>query len=112
MQSQHRTLAFGVLIGFAVLGVGVDRVSAQTTDPRIGTWKLNVAKSTYSPDWMDAGGLMSYGPSSAAMYHRAAIYVDRILKGAKPADLPSNNPCSTTARPILLPALRPSSTRL
>src|SRR5262245_14043989 len=49
MQSQHRTLAFGVLIGFAVLGVGVDKVSAQTTDPRVGTWKLNVAKSTYSP---------------------------------------------------------------
>src|SRR5262249_31472327 len=49
MQSQHCTLAFGVLIAFAVLGVGVDRVSAQTTDPRVGAWKLNVAKSTFSP---------------------------------------------------------------
>jgi putative ABC transport system substrate-binding protein len=46
----------------------------------------------FQREFPDAGGLMSYGASIPALYHRAAYYVDRILKGADPATLPVEQP--------------------
>jgi putative ABC transport system substrate-binding protein len=43
-------------------------------------------------EYVDAGGLMSYGPSLVSQYRQAAVYVDKILRGATPAELPIEQP--------------------
>jgi putative tryptophan/tyrosine transport system substrate-binding protein len=57
-------------------------LAAQHRLPAIYNWRMNV----------DAGGLMSYGASLVERYQRTAVYVDKILKGAKPGDLPVEQP--------------------
>jgi putative tryptophan/tyrosine transport system substrate-binding protein len=54
--------------------------------------KLRLPAMYSALDWAEAGGLMAYGPSRADLMRRAATYVDRILKGARPADLPVEQP--------------------
>lgn len=72
-----------------------------TADPLIASYRIRIVDfaakhrllSMYpSREFVDAGGLMFYGGSVPEMYRRAAVYVDRILKGAKPSQLPVEQP--------------------
>jgi putative ABC transport system substrate-binding protein len=55
--------------------------------------KLPTAAATRA--FVNAGCLMSYGENRGEMFHRAAVFVDKILKGVKPAELPSSSPQSS-----------------
>jgi putative ABC transport system substrate-binding protein len=67
---------------------------ANTNRFRINSLALDARLPTIHGEkgYVEAGGLMSYGPSFTDMYRRAAEYVDKILRGAKPADLPVAQP--------------------
>jgi putative tryptophan/tyrosine transport system substrate-binding protein len=54
--------------------------------------KSRLPSVSSSEEFVDAGGLMSYAADDADSYRRVAYFVDRILKGAKPADLPVEQP--------------------
>jgi putative ABC transport system substrate-binding protein len=57
-------------------------LAAQNRLPAVYAWR----------EFVDAGGLMAYGPNLSDLYRRAATYADKILKGAKPGDLPVEQP--------------------
>jgi putative tryptophan/tyrosine transport system substrate-binding protein len=67
---------------------------ANTNRVRINTLALGARLPTMYGlrEYVEAGGLMSYGPSIPDQYRRAADYVDKILRGAKPADIPVEQP--------------------
>jgi putative ABC transport system substrate-binding protein len=87
----------------ALAGLGAERPDALVLIPDpllfsalsriVGLVAASRLPSMYNvKDYVDAGGLMAYGPSYSALFRRSASYVDKILKGMKPADLPVERP--------------------
>ena len=86
--------AFGTLKSAAqALYVCADAL-VNANHPRINTLALGARLPTIYPDrtFLGAGGLMSYGANNTDLFRRAGDYVDKILRGAKPADLPVEQP--------------------
>jgi putative ABC transport system substrate-binding protein len=65
-----------------------------TNRTRIMTFSLGarLPTSSFTREWVQAGGLMSYGPNIANLFRRAAELVDKILRGTKPGDVPVEQP--------------------
>ena len=86
--------AFAALTGRAdaLYVVGDPLVSSNRM--RINTLALTARLATIynNVDYVQTGGLMSYGPNFPDLFRRSADYVDKILRGAKPADLPVEQP--------------------
>jgi putative ABC transport system substrate-binding protein len=76
--------------GFYVIGSALMRVNGKRTADFALKSRLPSVSSIR--EFVDAGGLMAYGADLAESYRRVAYYVERILKGAKPADLPVEQP--------------------
>jgi putative tryptophan/tyrosine transport system substrate-binding protein len=53
---------------------------------------IRVPALYFTKGWIELGGLMAYGPDELEMFRRGAVFVDKILKGAKPADIPVEQP--------------------
>jgi len=86
--------AFEVLKGRADALYVPPEPLVNTNRVRINTLALGARLPTMHGlrEYVEAGGLMSYGPSALDQYRRAADYVDKILRGAKPADIPVEQP--------------------
>ena len=79
--------------GAQALIVLTDPILFSERKPTVDLANANRLPAVYPfQGYVEAGGLMSYGPSDTHLFQRAAGYVDRILKGAKPSDLPVEQP--------------------
>ena len=76
----------------AVLVLGTPVFISQRTQLAELAIKSRIPATYQASEYVEAGGLMTYGVSVVDLYRRAATYVDKILKGAKPADLPVEQP--------------------
>ena len=76
----------------AVLMLGSPVLNAQRKQVGEFAVKYRLPAIYYTAEFVETGGLMSYGVSRNDLVRRAATYVDKILKGAKPADLPVEQP--------------------
>jgi putative tryptophan/tyrosine transport system substrate-binding protein len=86
--------AFAALKGRAEALYVVSEPLITTNQVRIHTLALGARLPTMHSvrDYVEAGGLMSYGPNYPELFQRAADFVDKILRGAKPADIPVEQP--------------------
>ena len=85
-----RTAAKGRADALMVLGNPIFNLQRQQVIDLVVKHRL---PATYSqPEYVEAGGFMTYGTNYPELFRRAATYVDKILKGAKPADLPVEQP--------------------
>ena len=73
------------VVGESLTGANQVRINSFALAARLPTMLVN-------REWLEAGGLMSYGPNFASLYRRAGDLVDKILRGAKPADIPVEQP--------------------
>jgi len=76
----------------AMFQIASPRFSAMRGGIAVSALEKRMPAACQQRDFVVAGCLVSYGPSFDAMYRRTAFYVDKILKGAKPADLPIEQP--------------------
>ena len=86
--------AFKALEGRAQVLYDIPDALVSTNRARIHTLAMGVRLPTMyaSRDYVEAGGLMSYGPNYPDLFRRAAEYVDKILRGTKPGDIPVEQP--------------------
>jgi putative ABC transport system substrate-binding protein len=82
--TQEHAEAFLVMADGFLVGQGqrIAELAIRYVLPSVGEYR----------EYVQRGGLMSYGPSFANSYRRAAAYVDKILKGARPGDIPIEQP--------------------